>query len=82
MSREALAFVLGRAALDDAFLERLKKDPKSAAEEMKMELSPDERDKVRRMDFDALKQFNKASLDRKLFEPFSPFVTFMPFKYP
>jgi hypothetical protein len=60
MSREAMAFILGRACIDEKFLELLKKDPQAAAKNMKMQLTPDELSALQGLDFKGLDAFSKA----------------------
>lgn len=65
MSREGLASLLGRAALDRKFLEHLKKDPKGAAARHNVELTPEELKAVGGLDFEALTEFHESVQTQK-----------------
>jgi hypothetical protein len=65
MSREGLTSVLGRAAIDPQYLDRLQQNPEAAVAEINADLSPDELMEVKRLDFGALKQFNDQVALRK-----------------
>jgi len=70
MSREALAWILGRAALDARYLARLKRNPVAAAKEMKVKLRPDQKRKLKSMDYKSLGEFNKLIKNKRLHETF------------
>jgi hypothetical protein len=60
MSREAMAIILGRAALDKTFLDKLRQQGgvKEAAKAMKVDLTEDEAKKLENVDYANLQEFN------------------------
>ena len=59
MSHNALLAILGKAALDPEFLDKVKADPHAAAKEANVKLTEDQADQLKKMNFDGLKDFGK-----------------------
>lgn len=60
MSRQGLAEVLGRAAIDPDFLGTLRADPEGALDQAGVHLSDDDLAAVKKLDFDGLAEFNQS----------------------
>jgi hypothetical protein len=60
VSRQGLAEVLGRAAIDPDFLGTLRADPESALDRAGVHLSDDDLAAVKKLDFDGLAEFNHS----------------------
>ena len=73
MAQDNLLAVLGKAALDPAFLDQLKADPEAAAKAAGVNLTQAQIDQLKKMNFAGLADFGKqieakklaASIDRK-----------------
>ena len=73
MAQVRLLAVLGKAALDPAFLDQVKADPQAAAKAAGVNLTPEQIDQLKKMNFAGLADFGKqieaknlaAIVDRK-----------------
>lgn len=66
MAKDALMTILGRAAIDPAFLASLKADPAAAAKAAGVTLSNDELEQLKKVNFDGLTEFSKQVEAKKL----------------
>jgi hypothetical protein len=60
MSRQDIAAILGRAAIDKQFLGDLRANPEEALSKAGIEVTEAEMGGLKRLNFDALEQFNSS----------------------
>jgi len=66
MAQDVLLAVLGKAALDPAFLDQLKADPEAAAKAAGLELTQAQIDQLKKVNFAGLRDFGKQIEAKKL----------------
>ena len=66
MAKEALTLLLGRAALDEKFLEELAKDPKKAAQSARVDLSHEEITALKAIDYNGLKELQRSIKSKQI----------------
>jgi hypothetical protein len=66
MPQDALLAVLGRAAIDPAFLNQLKADPEAASKSAGVALSSDQIAQLKKLNFEGLTEFGKQVEAKRL----------------